>query len=289
MIKHCRLVDDGNGYASQKGKDGEPKLKELYKNIVEKTFEFSEDRVNIIFGPNKSGKTTLLRAIAGYCGCEDGFTKPIKYISEDEKDPVEIIKKRNQKLSKNTVVLEWDGAPVYYENFRDTLANRFYGSIGDLEGSLFSGIDEIGFIMNRQRLSEGQLSMLYLNKLVEKFINGKRPSYEEILGKADKRVLEYYTSLPGAKEGTPTILLDEGERSFDIKAQWDYIYGILPGIMKKCKVQVIAISHNPLVLSDSVFEDPLYNIIMLDPGYTKLMRDLIKTKIFPETKKEPDV
>jgi hypothetical protein len=125
--------------------------------------------------------------------------------------------------------------------------------------------------------------------MVQKFINGKRPSYEEILKGADKRVLEYYTSLPGAKEGTQTILLDEGERSFDIKTQWSYIYGVLPGIMKKCKVQVIAISHNPFVLSDMVFEDPRYNIIMLDPGYTKEMRDLIKTRIFPEIKKEPEI
>lgn len=288
MIKHARLVDDGIGYASQKNKDGKPKLEDLYKNIVEKTFEFSEDRVNIIFGPNKSGKTTLLRAIAGYCGCEDGFTKPIKYISDSEKDPVEAIKKRNRELSRNTVILDWDGAPVYYENFRDTLAHRFYGSIGDLEGSLFSGVEEIGFIMNRSRLSEGQLSLLYLNKMAEKFVK-ERPTYEEILKRADKKVLEYYTSLPGAKEGTPTILLDEGERSFDIQTQWSYIYGILPGLVQKFKVQIIAISHNPFVLSDNIFENPVYNIIMLDPGYTKKMRDLIKTRIFPETKKEPEI
>lgn len=288
MIRHARLVDDEKGYASQKDKEGKPKLEDLYRNIVEKTFEFSESRVNIIFGPNRSGKTTLLRAIAGYCGCEDGFTKPIKYISKDEKDPVEVIKKRNRELSKNTIVLDWDGAPVYYENFRDTLSNRFYGCIGDLEGSLFSGIDELSFIMNRQKLSEGQLSLLFLNKMAEKFLKG-RPTYEEILKTADKKFIEYYTSLPGAKEGTPTILLDEGERSFDIKTQWSYLYGILPGLVEKFKVQVIAISHNPFVLSDRIFEDPSYNIIMLDPGYTKLMRDLIKTRIFPETKKEPDV
>ena len=83
MISHIRLIDDGKGYASRKNDKGEPENKTLFKNVVERTFEFFPDRINILFGPNQCGKTTVLRAIAHSIGIIDGWPKIFKYISKE--------------------------------------------------------------------------------------------------------------------------------------------------------------------------------------------------------------
>lgn len=278
MISHIRLIDDGLGYASRKDEKGEPINKTLYKNIVEKTFEFFPDRINILFGPNQCGKTTLLRAIANNIGIVDGWPKIVRYIPKDETYE-DRLRKRDligvENLIANTAVLDWDGAPTYYENFRDTMTNRNYGSIGDMAGSIFDGQSEIGFIMNRTKLSEGQLSNVILCRLIDKFYN-KKVYWEDVLKGASQKQIDYFTSFPGAKDGIRTILLDESERSFDIKSQWNYIYGVLPGMRKKLGVQLIIASHSPFILSDKIFLDPRYNIISIDPEYTIKVRDLIK-------------
>lgn len=285
MISHIRLIDDGRGYASRKNDKGGPENKNLFKNVVERTFEFFPDRINILFGPNQCGKTTVLRAIAHSIGIVDGWPKILKYISKEETYE-ERLRKGNFDVmtSPNTAVIDWDGAPTYYENFRDTMTNRNYGSIGDMSGSLFEGISEIGFIMNKTKISEGQLSMVLLNRLIEKFYQ-KKILWEDVLRGADKKQIDYFTSFPGAEGGIRTILLDESEKSFDIKLQWDYIYGILPGMREKLGVQLILASHSPFLLSDRIFLNPEYNIISIDPEYTVKVRDLIKKIYEVPTKK----
>jgi ABC-type hemin transport system ATPase subunit len=272
MIYHIRILDNGKDYASRKNENGTPENPELYKNIVERSFEFQEDKVNLIFGPNRSGKTTLIRAIGGYAGCLDGFTKPIKYLDKN-KDIEEQIQKNYHKLAQNEAILDWDGAPVYYENFRDTMMNRNYGSIGDMAGSLFNDTEEIGFIMNRTRISAGQMSMVFLNQLIKKIQQGI--TWDEILGGADKEHLRFHKEL--GKEGKGlTILFDECETSFDIQNQWLTIRSLFPNLIKKCGCQVIAVSHNPFILSDKIFCNPEYNIISVEPEYTQKTRNLIK-------------
>ena len=43
----------------------------LIKNLLNRTFEFSGDKINVLFGPNASGKTTIIKTIAKYCLCGD--------------------------------------------------------------------------------------------------------------------------------------------------------------------------------------------------------------------------
>ena len=274
MIRHVRLLE-GFGYVSRKDKEGKPENPQLYKNLVGKTFEFFPDKVNIIFGPNGSGKTTLLRAMAGMVGCEDGFTKKIKWISDD-KDPREVILGKYKELAKNEIALDWDGAPVYYENFRDTLENRSYGSIGDLEGSVLrDGMEEISYIFNKSRISEGQKSLYFLSQVCKIFEKDK-PSWEQILKGASEKQLEYHKALIEEGAETYTLLLDESERSFDIEKQISFLCRALPNMMRMFGIQIIAISHNHLILSDKIFENPVYNIISLDQEYTETSRKYLK-------------
>ena len=56
---------------------------QLVKNLLKRDFIFAPDKINILFGPNGSGKTTILKTIAKYCLCGedrscDGFTNIMK-------------------------------------------------------------------------------------------------------------------------------------------------------------------------------------------------------------------
>jgi len=285
MISHVRLIDDGKGYATLKDDDGKPKNETLYKNIINKNFEFFPDRINILFGPNQCGKTTIIRSIANNIGIVDGWPKIYKSIGKDETYLDKIKKDSFSFMYLNTAVLNWDGAPVYYENFRDTALNRNFGSIGNLEGSLFNGAEELGFYMNKQRVSEGQMSMWFLNKLIDKFYKKEKPRWEDILKGADKKQLDYFLEAQGSKDGLLTILLDESDKGFDIDMQWKFISRVLPGMMKELNVQLIVASHSPFIVSDPIFTDPLYNIISIDPEYTQKVRELVKI-IYGNTKED---
>ena len=44
---------------------------QLIKNLVGRKITFEKDKINVLFGPNASGKTTIIKTIARYCLCGD--------------------------------------------------------------------------------------------------------------------------------------------------------------------------------------------------------------------------
>ena len=111
------------------------------KNLVGKAFEFQDGKVNVLFGPNASGKTTILNAIAGNAMIEDGFTtfrKPIEFgFLVEEYNLKTVI----DKLKKNSSDVVWDGTPIYYDNFEYTKSNS-YGMFGALMGSALQSLED---------------------------------------------------------------------------------------------------------------------------------------------------
>ena len=43
------------------------------KNLLDRTFHFEPNKINLIFGPN--GKTTILKALGGVAGTTDGYAQ----------------------------------------------------------------------------------------------------------------------------------------------------------------------------------------------------------------------
>ena len=262
------------------------------ENLIGRKFEFEDGKINLIFGPNASGKTTILKAIAGGCGIKDGFTtllEPLqmKYSLFDTLTK-EVVEKTYEEQAKNTNVLEWSGNPVYYDNFSDKLKTS-YGHIGGLTGGILDGLgDEMVFRLASNKSSSGQVMGFLINRLMN--ISSTKRSLKDILqSQLDKYARsndtwqicgklqeEIFAKLPDYATPMPiTILLDEIDKSLDIKSTHLLYANVLPNLVKQTGCQVIVISHSPIVLSEGIFSNPMYNFVSIDETYTKEMKELL--------------
>lgn len=264
---------------------------QLVNNLLGRKIEFEPGKINLIFGPNASGKTTILKAIAGNAGIDnDGYPKLYGPLEFDRGLGEEITKEhvRNfyNKLMKNSADIEWDGSPVYYDNF----ANRKnYGYIGDMLGSVLGNdlVTEIEYRMNKNQISLGQNSIYLLNRLIDiakkhlcfadlfkGYVNQdgtiKEMRMNAVWSDAYRLQLEYFLGFEKSLVKSPgTFLFDELDKSLDIANIYALYIGMLPKLVEETGVQVIIISHSPLVLSERILGNNIYNFISMDEAYTK--------------------
>ena len=261
----------------------------LAKNLLNRTFHFESNKINLIFGPNGSGKTTILRALGGIAGTTDGYAQllsPLDIRDFGEKASIKTFKRKLQKMMRNSAIIDWDGTPIYYDNFANKIS---YGQLGDLGGSVLG--DDIGtelqYIMSKDKISQGQNSIYLISRLFD--IAKQNLSYKDIFSKyvnddgtykpmkvndmweeAYKAQLDYYMGFENSLKNLPgTFLFDELDKSLDIINIY-YLYNkILPTLVKNTGVQIIIISHSPLVLSEKIRNNEMYNFISIDENYTK--------------------
>lgn len=260
----------------------------LVKNLLNREFNFTNG-VNLIFGPNASGKTTILKALGGNAGTEDGFAslrEPCRFLHDwSRKINSDDVRKTLLNMMNNTAQVDWDGAPVYYHNFE---ARKQY-ALGDLCGSVLGNSlrDEILYTMSKKRISMGQNSIFLWKKLCE---IGQRPTcYAQIFSKyvkdgkinnellnksmndtwavAYEEQLKYFLSFEKSFIDSPiTFLFDEIDKSLDILNVFTLYGEILPELVEIAGVQIILVSHSPLVLLDKIREK--INFISIDDEYT---------------------
>lgn len=269
--------------------------------LVGKTFNFAPDKINIIFGPNASGKSTIIKAIVGHALIEDGYPGVYDSLNmyygakyPDDPSPEDAVKNKIEELSKNSASVEWSGNPIYYNNFEKTLRSSC-GQIGDIQGSILSGTaEEVIFHTSiKNKISDGQMTNFMFSKIVgyvsenrslsdiieekKKYMSGGSVTQDLV-----KKQIEYFSSLPDYGKKVPmTLVFDEIDKSLDITVT-DYLYNkFLPDLMKKYGCQIILVSHNPIILADQIYKWPIYNFINLDSGYTAECRSMMKTYFKP--------
>lgn len=265
--------------------------------LIGKEFTFHKDKINVIFGPNASGKSTILKAIAGNAACSDGYTsvfQPIQMggVVDDKFDNESVKKTILQEFKTNSSKIKWSGNPIFFENFRNRLRNSSH-EFGCLQGSILNGVaDEALFHTDiNNRVSGGQLNSFILNRLMK--IASTKISLESILMNqlkgyfnandiwkaCAKAQLDYFSNLPDfKKESNATILLDENDASLDIPTVVTLYTEWLPTLVEKTGCQLILVSHHPVILSSAVINNPIYNVIPLLPDYleesSKLMKNI---------------
>ena len=82
------------------------------------------------------------------------------------------------------------------------------------------------------------------------------------------------------KECPITLLLDEIDKSLDIETVWLLYHDILPQLVEKFGIQIICVTHSPLILTDTIYNSDKYNIISIDDEYTNNVRTLLKGNNF---------
>lgn len=261
-------------------------------NLVGKTFSFENGKINLIFGPNGSGKSTIIKAIAGNVLCDDGFTsfaEPIDFGFSDEERTVEGVGKIARKKKQNDSIIDMDAIPVYYDNFEHTRMSAC-GSLGDLMGSIIQDVsDEVSYIMASRRISSGQHSLFVLNRIME--IAKNEISMKDVIDRniemkfkhangSWKQVCdiqcEYFRKFDNFEtKSHPVLLFDEIDKSLDIETVWKLYTKVFPMIVEKWGNQIIMVSHNPLVLSDTIFKSDDFNIVSVDQQYTDDMKSML--------------
>lgn len=234
-----------------------PKVEALAKP---RTFTF-EPGLNILWGKNGSGKTTVIKLLARLLHCEQSGAPVVTEHSVrelfdgfgfgDEKAPGKL---------KKAITLDHDGQGV--RHFDPTVAVGLMGGMSAFDWDFgMEGIQNTMF-----KGSAGQTTMFRIDKIIGALLKGEPAEIDRRIkaeGVNDSwakqlKVAEHFLKGSG-KKGQPTVLLDEPERSFDLPTQvmiWRFIRAYSK------QVQFIVASHSFFALGL-----PGVNYIELTDGY----------------------
>jgi hypothetical protein len=217
--------------------------------------------LNILFGPNGCGKSTMLRALAGYSFVDpraaEGWTaapRPIalpldfNYKTNDYYDVV------CDRFSPVRAEIAWSGSPTFFCDF-----SAFDGKPAELGMTGLLDVMEEMMLM-RDKSSGGEKRWLVLKRaldrierppdviaLAERGKVGVNDVWRDCADAFIRRVLEIRNDFVGADGHKITALLDEPDKNLSVLNQsivWDKIHRWC----SNAGVQVIASSHSPFAL-----------------------------------------
>jgi len=213
--------------------------------------------LNIIYAPNGTGKSTILKAMAQYTACEQGGVSTITSTW------VQDVMGHGDKSKLEGITLAHDGQAVMYANPRNAVG--LFGGMAAFDDDFISqGIQEV-----QLKQSTG-LTTLYRIQKILAVLNGKAQTPQAIARKT-------HLNSQGAAEllkatiaqGQKTLLLDEPESGLAVHVQHN-LWRMMENGALKHNLQIIVATHSPFALSCTA------NYIELTPGYLKQSRDYAK-------------
>ena len=272
---------------------------QLVDNLLGKKFVFEPHKINVIFGENAAGKSTIINTLAAYCQCGDAdnldgwtninFVKPLpshSFLSSseenDEKYVQQVVEDNINRLMKNNAVVEWDGIPVYNDSFSN---RKMLGQLGELTGSVLDSVlDEALWLTSRRSLGEKSIAILckMIPKLekpftLEECLSCVKKDYNNIWKVYQKALVQRLKRLNSGFSGEPvnTFMFDEIDKSMSISNVVTLYTKILPSLVEKTGCQIIIVSHSPVIMTEQVYDSRFYNIINVTEGYAEECKSIL--------------
>ena len=294
-VRRARLCENEDyNYVDQGYKNPQ-----LVDNLLGKKFVFEPHKINVIFGENAAGKSTIINTLAAYCQCGDAdnldgwtninFVKPLpshSFLSSseenDEKYVQQVVEDNINRLMKNNAVVEWDGIPVYNDSFSN---RKMLGQLGELTGSVLDSVlDEALWLTSRRSLGEKSIAILckMIPKLekpftLEECLSCVKKDYNNIWKLYQKALVQRLKRLNSGFSGEPvnTFMFDEIDKSMSISNVVTLYTKILPSLVEKTGCQIIIVSHSPVIITDQVYDSRFYNIINVTEGYAEECKSIL--------------
>lgn len=261
-------------------------------NVGKKKFEFKKG-INLLYGPNGCGKSTIIKTIKGYCAIKvGGWTHPSvpseigigRLNGSDYPHAYSTYTPANCKA-----LVVWDGLPSFFNDGDVKIHELEYFFKFKTAGDGITDENDIEKILT-EKPSAGQYRLLKINKVLN-LLKAGAPDYniEDFKGYENKddnyyanrefKFWNYINRLYTANhdDSCNTVLLDEPERSLSHAKQKEFFLEILPRELKD--YQVIIATHSLY----SIFT-PDANIIEMEDGYIEdfkiAINDIVKLTNF---------
>lgn len=236
-------------------------------------FEFN-DKYNVVFANNGTGKSVLIKTLAAYCGIKNGgwtsISEPAQLAYNDIKHFPYCYKAYAPGLIDAKV--EWDGVPSFYYDAEMLGKNDmtwFWSSEKASLDGITSEAEQLDILATKP--SSGQYRIHKINKIMR--IIQYPPDLTQIPPNIVNKELaqlevNYIQSLP--RNGRITLLFDEPEKALSLPRQLE-LFNVLNELSNH--FQVIIVTHSPFILYQKGI-----NVIDLEtkPLYSKVCKDLIK-------------
>ena len=294
-VRRARLYENEDYHYVDQGY----KNPQLVDNLLGKKFVFEPHKINVIFGENAAGKSTIINTLAAYCQCGDAnnldgwtninFVNPLSSHSflssseeNDEKYVQQVVEDNINRLMKNNAVVEWDGIPVYNDSFSN---RKMTGWFGELTGSVLdSALDEALWLTSRRSLGEKSIAILckMIPKLekpftLEECLSRVKKNYNNIWEVYQKALVQRLKRFNSGFSGETvnTFMFDEIDKSMSISNVVTLYTKILPSLVEKTGCQIIIVSHSPGIMTEQVYNSRFYNIINVTEGYAEECKSIL--------------
>lgn len=255
MIHSVKIL---NGFAT--------KLQGFHPGIQ---FNFN-DKLNVLFGINGSGKSTILKIIKAYSGIppeKGGWTRindPLCLGANIASHFPYAYKEFSPGHCE--AIVQWDGTPTFF-NEGDTRIDKwawFTSSEISSEDGMTSEAEHMNALIDSP--SSGEYRIKKLNKLFNLLEKPPMHKLPHNANNQQRAEFDYYRSLP--KNGKVTLLLDEPERALSVPKQLE-LFKLLEKMSDR--YQIIIATHSPFVLFDIDA-----NFINMEEGYDQVCKDIFK-------------
>lgn len=238
-------------------------------SLKNRMFQFTEG-LNVLFGSNGCGKSTLMKCMKAYCCLQHGGWSSISDYNKLGAGGVgnfPFVYRAFTPTGECDTHVEWDGTATFYNDSDmriDDMSWFFNKDILKQEG-LTTEEEQMDYVAKRP--SSGQTRIKKLNKIFN--IAKNPPEFTKTTpnnNRFEHMEVAYVNSLP--RNGKVTILLDEPEKSLSIPKQIE-LFKFLKEFQND--LQIVISTHSPFIL----FEDNI-NIIEMEDGYIQTCKDVIK-------------